>query len=138
MTQTRRAFLAMSAISGAAALSGCGTILYPERRGQTGGRIDVGVAVLDGVGLLLFLVPGLVAFAIDFSTGAIYLPGTGFAAEGDVRAVERAGPYDDVAMDAAWREATGEARPFQNADVRLVGPADPDDLVSVVIRLRTA
>lgn len=57
-------------------LAGCGTIMYPERRGQRGGKIDAGVAVLDGVGLLLFILPGLIAFAVDFSTGAIYLPGT--------------------------------------------------------------
>lgn len=52
----------------------CGTILYPERRGQTAGRIDAGVAVMDGIGLLIFFVPGVVAFAVDFATGAIYLP----------------------------------------------------------------
>ena len=52
----------------------CGTIMHPERRGQSAGRIDVGVAVLDGIGLLLFFVPGVIAFAVDFSTGAIYLP----------------------------------------------------------------
>jgi len=52
----------------------CGTILYPERRGQPAGRIDAGVAVLDGIGLLFFLVPGVIAFAVDFATGAIYLP----------------------------------------------------------------
>jgi hypothetical protein len=57
-------------------LSGCGTLMYPERRGQRGGKIDAGVAVLDGVGLLLFIVPGVIAFAIDFSNGTIYLPGT--------------------------------------------------------------
>lgn len=55
--------------------TGCGTLIYPERRGQTSGSIDPAIAILDGVGLLLFLVPGLVAFAIDFATGAIYLPG---------------------------------------------------------------
>lgn len=54
---------------------GCGTILYPERRGQQGGRIDAGVAVLDGIGLLFFIIPGVIAFAVDFSTGAIFLPG---------------------------------------------------------------
>ena len=53
---------------------GCGTMIYPERRGQQAGRIDVGIAVLDGLGLLLFLIPGVIAFAVDFSTGAIYLP----------------------------------------------------------------
>jgi hypothetical protein len=55
---------------------GCGTILYPERKGQRAGRIDVGVALLDGLGLLLFLIPGVIAFAVDFNNGTIYLPGT--------------------------------------------------------------
>lgn len=57
-------------------LAGCGVILYPERKGQVNGRIDVGVAVLDGIGLLFFLIPGIIAYAVDFSTGTIYLPGT--------------------------------------------------------------
>lgn len=52
----------------------CGTLLYPERRGQTGGKIDPGVAILDGLGLLLFVIPGIIAFAVDFSDGTIYLP----------------------------------------------------------------
>jgi hypothetical protein len=52
----------------------CGTILYPERRGQPAGRIDPGVVVLDAVGLLVFFIPGIVAFAVDFSNGTIYLP----------------------------------------------------------------
>jgi hypothetical protein len=60
-------------------VTSCGTILYPERRGQAAGRIDVGVAVLNGIGLLVFLVPGVIAFAVDFSTGAIYLPSSSSA-----------------------------------------------------------
>jgi hypothetical protein len=56
-------------------LSGCGTIMYPERRGQTGGHVDAGVAVLDGIGLLFFIIPGVIAFAVDFGNGTIYLPG---------------------------------------------------------------
>jgi hypothetical protein len=60
-------FLALQTIS-------CGTLLYPERRGQPPGYLDVGVVALDAVGLLLFLVPGIVAFAVDFATGTIYLP----------------------------------------------------------------
>jgi hypothetical protein len=55
-------------------LAACGTLMYPERRGQKAGEIDVKVAVLDGIGLLFFIVPGLVAYVVDFSTGAIYLP----------------------------------------------------------------
>lgn len=56
--------------------SGCGYIMHPERRGQTGGQVDATVAIMDGVGVLLFVVPGVIAFIVDFSTGAIYLPHT--------------------------------------------------------------
>src|SRR5476651_2239592 len=55
-------------------LMGCGTLMYPERRGQRGGSIDVGVAILDGIGLLFGIIPGVIAFAVDFSNGTIYLP----------------------------------------------------------------
>ena len=55
-------------------LSACGTLMYPERKGQSGGKIDIGVALLDGAGLLLFLIPGIIAYAVDFSNGTIYLP----------------------------------------------------------------
>jgi hypothetical protein len=55
-------------------LASCGTILYPERNGQRAGQIDPLVAVLDGVGLLFFLIPGVIAFAVDFNNHSIYLP----------------------------------------------------------------
>lgn len=57
-----------------AQLMGCGTLMYPERRGQRGGSLDAGVAVLDGIGLLFGIIPGVIAFAVDFSNGTIYLP----------------------------------------------------------------
>lgn len=60
-------------------LAGCGTILYPERKGQKSGKIDIGVALLDGVGLLFFLIPGIIAYAVDFNNGTIYLPGGVFS-----------------------------------------------------------
>jgi len=56
-------------------LTACGTILHPERKGQRSGRIDPGIVVLDGVGLLFFLIPGVIAYAVDFTNGTIYLPG---------------------------------------------------------------
>ena len=55
-------------------LTACGTIFYPERRGQISGQIDPGVAILNGIGLLFYIIPGLIAFGVDFATGAIYLP----------------------------------------------------------------
>ncbi|MGV8835232.1 hypothetical protein [Cellvibrio sp.] len=56
-------------------LTACGTILHPERKGQKGGQIDPAIAIFDGIGLLFFFLPGVIAFAVDFSNGTIYLPG---------------------------------------------------------------
>jgi hypothetical protein len=53
---------------------GCGTVLHPERRGQPAGPLDWKIVALDGIGLLLFFVPGVIAFAVDFNNGTIYLP----------------------------------------------------------------
>ncbi|MET1078664.1 MAG: polyribonucleotide nucleotidyltransferase [Pseudomonas sp.] len=55
-------------------LSACGTLFFPDRRGQIEGRIDPLVAGLNAVGILFYVIPGLIAFGIDFATGAIYLP----------------------------------------------------------------
>lgn len=71
----RRSLLVITLIAFTLQATGCGTIIYPERRGQAAGKIDPQVAILDGLGLVLFIIPGVIAFAVDFATGAIYLPG---------------------------------------------------------------
>jgi hypothetical protein len=54
--------------------SGCGTLLFKERRGQTNGEVDPNVVLMDAFWLIFWIVPGLVAFGVDIGTGAIYLP----------------------------------------------------------------
>lgn len=49
--------------------TGCGMLLHPERQGQTGGRIDPAVAILDGIGLLFFLVLWFGGICRRFSYG---------------------------------------------------------------------
>ncbi len=72
---SRRSFFQLSAASSLSFAAGCGMILHPERRNQPpGGKMDWSIFALDAVGLLLFFIPGVIAFAVDFSTGAIYLP----------------------------------------------------------------
>jgi hypothetical protein len=39
--------------------------------------MDWEIVALDALGLMLFFVPGVIAFIVDFSTGAIYLPPCG-------------------------------------------------------------
>lgn len=76
---SRRDFLWRSLAGlGVAQLVGCGTVLHPERRGQAAGPYDWSIVALDAVGLLFFFVPGVIAFAVDFATGAIYLPQGGY------------------------------------------------------------
>lgn len=56
-------------------LTGCATMFFPERQmANHSGKLDPNIVILNGVGLLFFVVPGLFAFGVDFATGAIYLP----------------------------------------------------------------
>jgi hypothetical protein len=85
---------------------GCGTLLYPERRGQPVGKLDIWVVLLDSIGLVYFVVPGLVAFAVDFTTGAIYLP-PGVTAPGELAVRELGQCLDPRTIEAALREGAG-------------------------------
>lgn len=83
-------------------ISACGTLIYPERKGQGGGRLDIGVVALDAIGLLFFFVPGVIAFAVDFATGAIYLPG-GNLAQLSVEELERVKNEDGSVNESALK-----------------------------------
>jgi len=74
--------------------------MHSERRGQPhSNHIDWKIAALDGLGLILFFVPGVVAFAVDFYTGAIYLP------------LDEAYPGYGTSPKAPLTESPHEARP---------------------------
>jgi hypothetical protein len=123
--RTARALVGAALILQATA---CGTILHPERRGQRGGRIDAGIAVLDAVGLLFFIIPGVIAFAVDFTNGTIYLPGGGKGGLGRneplrIRFDPRADPQGTV--ERIVRERTGATvRLDRDARVRELNSAD--------------
>lgn len=78
---SRRQFHRWGLLGLAASLTGCGTLMYPERRGQgrTGG-IDWTVAGMDAIGLVFFFVPGVIAFAVDYYNGTLFFPESGSAA----------------------------------------------------------
>jgi hypothetical protein len=103
-------------------LAGCGTLLYPERRGQRAGRIDVGIAVLDGIGLLFFLIPGVIAYAVDFSNGTIYLPATS-RGKLDLSTIQqvRFDPkhYNNAAVEKIIQEKTGYAVKLDRDNVQI-------------------
>ena len=72
--------ICLGGVSTGLSFSGCGTILHSERIHRHHSRdIDWAIVALDGLGLALFFVPGVIAFAVDFYSGAIYLPPEGHA-----------------------------------------------------------
>jgi hypothetical protein len=122
MNVSRRSFFRLFGIGSLGLVAGCGTILYPERRYQPpGGGLDWGVVALDTLGLLLFFIPGVIAFAVDFTTGAIYLPPPGYGDSGSLPTKD--GPL--VAVQVPKQELTHErleevASKHAGRDVRLV------------------
>jgi hypothetical protein len=52
-------------------IASCGTIIK-DGKGGSSNELDIKVVVLDSLGLLLFIVPGVIAFALDFNNRTIY------------------------------------------------------------------
>jgi hypothetical protein len=104
-------------------LTGCGTLLHPERRGQKGGSIDAGIAILDGLGLLVFLIPGIIAFAVDFSNGTIYLPSTPMHASSAGEAVKQIAfepkNCNDACIEHILLKETGQHVHLRQANVKI-------------------
>jgi hypothetical protein len=102
-------------------LTACGTLFFPDRRGQIEGRIDPVVAGLNAVGILFYVIPGLIAFGIDFATGAIYLPG-GVSAQVNPQdlnnLVDSDGQIDPGKLKALIEVQTGHSLPLD--DPRLI------------------
>ena len=114
-------------------LSGCGTILYPERKGQRDGRVDIGVAVLDGIGLLFFLIPGIIAYAVDFNNGTIYLPGGKLRASvdyKDLKQIKFDPKHTDVAsIEKIIKEQTGKTVKLDQDNVQVSKLKSVDDMM---------
>ncbi|MGH2293547.1 polyribonucleotide nucleotidyltransferase [Pseudomonas capeferrum] len=102
-------------------LTACGTLFYPDRRGQTDGKIDPVVAAMDAIGILFYVIPGLIAFGIDFATGAIYYPGgrTAQVAPEKLReALSPDGKVDNLKLQAILESELGQRLPLN--DPRLI------------------
>lgn len=108
------------AVSLVTQLTACGTLFYPDRRGQIDGKIDPAIAIANAVGLLFYVIPGLIAFGIDFTTGAIYLPEGSYsmAPEKLQEAIGADGVVDQAKLKAIIETETGRNLPFD--DPRLI------------------
>lgn len=102
-------------------LTACGTLFYPDRRGQIEGRVDPLIVGLNAIGILFYVIPGLIAFGIDFATGAIYLPG-GLNAQVDPQSLQEVvdadGKIDTAKLKALIETQTGRSLPLD--DPRLI------------------
>ena len=101
-------------------LTACGTLFYPDRRGQIEGKIDPVVAAMDAIGILFYVLPGLIAFGIDFATGAIYLPNDQYsvAPEKLREAIGADGKVDQIKLKAILYREIGRDLPLD--DPRLI------------------
>ncbi|BCG22813.1 hypothetical protein TUM18999_10040 [Pseudomonas tohonis] len=102
-------------------LTACGTLFFPDRRGQIEGKIDPVVAALNAVGILFYVIPGLIAFGIDFATGAIYLPDNETAQVDPSLlkdAIDADGKVDNARLKAIIERETGRNLPLD--DPRLI------------------
>lgn len=127
---SRRDFQGLAVGWLATALAGCGTLMYPERRGQprTGG-IDWTVAGMDAIGLVFFFVPGVIAFAVDYHNGSLFLPGGSVSDRGSrtLRTVTLSGSHptqeriaavirSEMGLELALDEGTFVTRPMESLD----------------------
>jgi hypothetical protein len=64
----------IAALLGGWLCTSCATLLFPERRGQPKGDLDPNAILMDAGMLIFWIIPGVVAYIVDFATGAIYLP----------------------------------------------------------------
>ncbi|MDG9923848.1 MULTISPECIES: polyribonucleotide nucleotidyltransferase [unclassified Pseudomonas] len=101
-------------------LAACGTLFFPDRRGQIEGQVDPVVAGLNAIGILFYVIPGLIAFGIDFATGAIYLPNDQYsvAPEKLREAIGADGKVDPIKLKAILHREIGRDLPLD--DPRLI------------------
>jgi len=126
----RRSLAGLTLVVSLTALVGCGTLFHPERKGQMSGRIDPVVAIANGVGLLFFIVPGVIAYAVDFSNGTIYLP-SGHNAAG-VDALELEENMDVASLERLLSEKSGRPVSLDSELLRVEEVESLDEALALV------
>ncbi len=78
------------------------------------------IVAFDAIGLLFYIIPGLIAFGVDFATGAIYLPDAKYSVAPEVLkdAVGADGKVDNRKLKAILEREIGRELPLD--DPRLI------------------
>ncbi|PCF97414.1 hypothetical protein [Vreelandella nigrificans] len=132
MQQALRRWLAGAVVGvSIVALSGCGTLFYPERKGQLSGDVDPVVAIANSVGLLFFIVPGVIAYAVDFSNGTIYLPSNSSASV-DIHRLDDS--MDVAALEKLLSDKAGQPISLEN-ELIMIEEVDSLDEALAMVRM---
>jgi len=113
-------------------LTACGTVFYPERKGAKSGSIDPVVAVADAVGLLFFFIPGIIAFAVDFNNGTIYLPHGKHSSlsPSELKSVSPNGKLDKKALSELMTKKLAQPVDLSSADLHVKAFSSEESLLA--------
>ena len=95
-------------------LISCGYILHPERRNQKSGHVDWAIVGLDAIGLLFFIIPGLIAFGVDIASGTIYMSSNNNFSNLEFR------EYKKIKIQGEVNESTGIVIDFDNPNLKII------------------
>ena len=104
-------------------LISCGYILHPERRNQKSGHVDWAIVGLDAIGLLFFIIPGLIAFGVDIASGTIYMSSNNNFSNLEFREYKKIkiqGEVNEKNIIAAINESTGIVIDFDNPNLKII------------------
>ena len=118
--------------------SSCAFFLYPERRGHTSGHVDAPCLILDCVLLVFWVVPGVIALAVDFASGAIYVSNTSRQPESRQWArIDCDTPLiaDRSFLEQVVKDQTGQTVDLSQAQVWSSGPLNPVEVEQTLTSL---
>jgi hypothetical protein len=105
-------------------LFSCGYLLHPERRNQKSGHIDWAIVGLDAIGLLFFIIPGLIAFGVDIASGTIYMSSNNHSFSNlefqEYKKIKIKGEVNEKNIIAAINESTGIVIDFDNPNLKII------------------
>ena len=128
-------------------MTSCGYFLYPERRGKAKGELDFPILILDGSSLLfaavagqaVIAVVGIVALAVDFTSGSVYLPTKDKKAGLEVFPFDNSRPLARADLESILSEYTGSPVHIEEGSIRVVdgGSIDTGHIGEILRDLNT-
>lgn len=114
-TRLKRCLSTVILVALLVSLTSCGYFLYPERRGQQKSDFDYPILILDGSSLLfaavagqaVIAVVGVVALAVDFTSGSVYLPARNNKTKAEVFPFDNSRPLAKADLESILTEYTG-------------------------------